>query len=229
MTEYPVQCFEHNGEPYGRYCNPVEVNSEIDLHNWKDFETFSKEYTFPMPSGTIGKTYEMDEVEVASQAWEFDWVDATLTIDQYKSISFDTRQIFRLIPQPVEKEPVSMKKVKCDKCYGSGFYSSKYGQAACEKCNNGYVFKEVRKRKTKAKRAVEKEPEIAHNELYFDIAEIAQDNIIIQDPEKFKEDRLKQPWNEKAKKKYHDQVQFDALQFMRDLKKKGYKITKDND
>lgn len=38
-----------------------------------------------------------------------------------------------------------VKKVKCKKCYGVGYYSSKYGQKACEPCNaKGYTYENVK-------------------------------------------------------------------------------------
>lgn len=38
-----------------------------------------------------------------------------------------------------------MERVKCNFCLGTKYYSGRYGQTACEKCHNGYVWREVRK------------------------------------------------------------------------------------
>lgn len=123
MTEYPVQCYDNNGEPYGRYV--TLVNNE-NCHDYKErygidgfvcrdsddcFCKYSEANTFPFPSGTIGKTYERDEVEVVKQRFypdKNDWVDCNdhvfSSINKFSTYPY-ARQIFRLIPQPVEKEP----------------------------------------------------------------------------------------------------------------------------
>jgi hypothetical protein len=116
MTPHKVQCFDNNGEPYGRYVNPhpeyIGIKPFEYLNGqWEIFEDFTESNTFPFPSGTIGKTYERDEVELGLQVHmksKDKWEDRDISeIDAYtfKGSEWDTRQIFRLIPQPVEKEP----------------------------------------------------------------------------------------------------------------------------
>lgn len=116
MTDYPVQCYNINGEPYGRYVNPHNKYHEDMAHS--EFEAFAEANTFPFPSGTIGKTYERDEVEVVWQIrpktqrnyWR------NITHDQYLESAnadvADYRQIFRLT-QPVEKEPETVERLTC--------------------------------------------------------------------------------------------------------------------
>lgn len=119
MTDYPVQCFDNNGEPYGRFINPYENQKLADLE-WEEFEAFAAANTFPFPSGTIGKTYEGDEVEVV---WQYfaelngisdDWIDC----DQRwydvmnKNSVCPTRTMFCL-SQPVEKEPETVDLLRC--------------------------------------------------------------------------------------------------------------------
>lgn len=225
MTEYPVQCFEHNGEPYGRYKNPYGSEINHPVHGtiesrdigWDEFNQFAEANAFPMPGGTIGKTYKRDEVEVEYQYFA-EWnngIEEWLECDRawFDAISrksvCPTRQIFRLIPPPVEKEPETVH-VVCEECEGSGIVKGPYGKQLCNSCYG-------------------QEPETVDNDLYFEVAEIAQDNIVIKDPDRFNKPFFQTTSNEKnskLKKKYHAQVQFDALQFIRDLKNKGYKITK---
>lgn len=39
-----------------------------------------------------------------------------------------------------------VKIIKCERCYGVGHYSGKYGMTACEDCGSkGYILKEIRK------------------------------------------------------------------------------------
>lgn len=111
MTEYPVQCFEHNGEPYGRYANPYISPDGVYHPNSKfhDFETFAESNTFPFSSGTIGKTYERDEVEVVTEfkdGYLPEW-KKTIVPGYHKDLDHPTRQAFYLvdkfIPKPVEK------------------------------------------------------------------------------------------------------------------------------
>lgn len=116
MTDYPVQCFEHKGKPYGRYCNLLTDGHLYSLMQaeFEALEIFAEHNTFPFPSGIIGQTYDRDEVEVGYQSR---YLNDLLTIDfsdcsfeeyqhAYRSCSsLSVRQIFRLIPQSVEKEP----------------------------------------------------------------------------------------------------------------------------
>lgn len=128
MTEYPVQCFDNNGEPYGRYLNPnPEYKYSSDYQKskiYQAFEMFSYHNTFPFPSGTIGKTYERDEVEILYQYFAelngiTDWIDC----DQRwydtmnKNSVCPTRAMFCL-PQPVEKEPETVELTEYRKITG---------------------------------------------------------------------------------------------------------------
>lgn len=116
MTEYPVQCYNNNGEPYGRYVNPYG-DYPLYIHPWHQFEKLADANTFPFPSGTIGKTYERDEVEggYQYQRRSGQWVDirvlnipTEVQVEFYKKAGLNVRCIFRLIPQPVEKEPETL-------------------------------------------------------------------------------------------------------------------------
>lgn len=104
MTPHKVQCYEHNGEPYGRSYGNIHPDTFCPNNCLE----------LPFPSGTIGKTYERDEVEVGYQSM---YIDGYLSLD-FKDCSFEqyktaymlfgsntVQKIFRLIPQPVEKEP----------------------------------------------------------------------------------------------------------------------------
>lgn len=110
MTEYPVQCFGHNGEPYGRYCNPHGEYPPY-IKPWHEFEKYAKENTFPMLGAEIGKTYEREEIEVVWQIKngyykEWENMEGVKNPDPstFAAAGYETRQIFRLT-QPVEKEP----------------------------------------------------------------------------------------------------------------------------
>lgn len=121
MTPHKVQCLDNNGEPYGRYVRCRQSEGERNYLEDKSFIEIVRSNIFPFPSGTIGKTYEIDEVEVTEQIYltlSEGWIDIEhLTPEskkRFKVISSDTgsirdalfhyRQIFRLT-QPVEKEP----------------------------------------------------------------------------------------------------------------------------
>lgn len=136
MTDYPVQCYDCNGEPYGRYVNNFKIDYDtlkFNVPGWLsedierdevEFEAFADENTFPFPSGTIGKTYERDEVEVVlqyfaewngSEEWfdcDRDWFDAI----SRKSVC-PTREIFRLVISKTETttQPVDHSKT-CESC-----------------------------------------------------------------------------------------------------------------
>lgn len=130
MTEYLVQCFDNNGEPYGRYCNPHKEYKGIKPFEtlnieWQNFEFFAETYTFPMPGAEIGKTYETGEVEVVFQYFaelngiSDDWIDC----DQVwydvmnKNSVCPTRAMFCLT-QPVEKEPETVEQAEHKKITG---------------------------------------------------------------------------------------------------------------
>lgn len=105
MTEYPVLCFDNNGEPYGgpEVKNPIIFNCSCE--GCKKAVKWVESNTFPFPSGTIGKMYEKDEVEKIQQTFDLilkKWFDTDM---QSREMQYKTRQIFRLTPQPVEKEP----------------------------------------------------------------------------------------------------------------------------
>lgn len=44
---------------------------------------------------------------------------------------------------------IAQKKVNCSKCFGRGFYSGRYGQTACDLCNQRGYFWQDYKRKIK--------------------------------------------------------------------------------
>lgn len=147
MTDYPVQCYNNNGEPYGRYCNPFEEYTGIKPFEslngrWEIFEDFAESNSFPMPGAEIGKTYDRDQVEVVWQmcerdedsAFSFDWVDDEFGMHRKYSNDFpdDYRQIFRLISktettQPVEKEPETVDRLTCS-CGKEGIKGVDVGQ-----------------------------------------------------------------------------------------------------
>lgn len=89
MTPHPVECFINNGEPYGRYVLPEGFEHSFLMIGWSSPSSFINVNTFPFPSGSIGKTYEREEVEVIE-------LDDDLEIAIYES-----KSIFRLVPQPV--------------------------------------------------------------------------------------------------------------------------------
>lgn len=123
MTDYPVQCFDNNGEPYGRYVTKLTtMHINCGCNTCKEILALS---TFPFSSGIIGKTYERDEVEVVEQILTMVdmWLDVkhitTENRDKFKVIRpdratigdthFRYRKIFRLVisktetaTQPVE-------------------------------------------------------------------------------------------------------------------------------
>ncbi len=50
------------------------------------------------------------------------------------------------------------RRVKCPKCYGTKFFSGRYGQTACEECDNGYILpKELNKRNNLNKKEVRRD------------------------------------------------------------------------
>lgn len=105
MTQHKVECFEHNGEPYGRYVNPYFIDNLLKP-GYAEFESFVNSNKFPFPGGTIGKTYERGEVEVQYHMKEGErWYRMGHGERMMKLMpERKWKRIFHLIHQPAEKE-----------------------------------------------------------------------------------------------------------------------------
>lgn len=112
MTPHKVQCYNNNGEPYGRYVvthpgagRPYFSKKEAKCiyDEYSKLQDFVETNKFPFPSGTIGKTYERDEVEIEYQMKENGvWYKMGFGEKPRRRMpEREWKQIFRLIPQAI--------------------------------------------------------------------------------------------------------------------------------
>lgn len=104
-------------------------------------------------------------------------------------------KIHKYKPDNLPKGCSRIEREKCNFCLGTKYYSGRYGPTACEKCHNGYVWREIRKyNKTKQNQLNKKDMEIdwkgklkpRPNDYYESAAEmIANDNYWLK---KYKRD-----------------------------------------
>lgn len=114
------------------------IYQDLNKSEWEKFETFADINTFLCEGAEIGKTYEMDEIEVAWQVKRdnFDWTD-TDDPDYMSEFGYSLRQIFRLT-QPVEKEPETHKWIMFGECPRCG----NCGEVFTKSKEEGWVYDE---------------------------------------------------------------------------------------